>query len=397
MVDVAVLAIVAWNVARGVRRGFLESVVNLAVFVLSVSMAASWTALVAGWSAAQFGIPYSISEFVGFVVIWALGSLLLGAAAGFVTGPFDVLLWGSVLDLLLSLVTCAVKGIAVAGFSLMLVLSPPTLLLGFVPNMLADLRAAVEQSNLASKVVEGMSLYERWARPLLTLPASWLRPDLTPPSRLGPPGRGSSAMKDVLPAAGARGPQPHEPPAQALPPQSTPPTTGQGFPREVYEGLDLLDRAGDTWVRDAVNRWVATIRFVPGGDAAGHLPGTGYFGQMTPTHYLNGIYYSEIIFAQGQRQRGRFFAGWLAHEATHVLQSNTDLAAYKNCVVRESQAYLLQGYVLLDLFGQDLDAIRRASGVYPHEIQYAAAAKAGDIDAMVRYVGPGKEGIGECP
>ncbi len=394
-VDVAILGIVAWNVANGVRRGLVSSAVDLAVFVLSISVALAWNLRVADWVTGQLDIPSSVAQPLAFGAIWLITGLLLGMIGGFLTGPFDLLLRGSALDLMLGIVPAAAKGVAVSGFAVILFLNPPSLLAGSAPTVFSTVQEALNGSKLAPRLADGISTYEGWVQPLLAGTSNLILPNLNHPPAGTPIGGGNEAKKRILPGGPPPAPRPPTPEAPPVPP---PPTTGQGFPREIYDALDLLDRAGDSWVRDTVNRWVTDIRFLPSGDAAGHLRGTGYFGVATLTSHPNGSYYGEIVFAESQRNRGRFLAGWLAHEATHVWQANTDLNAYNTCTIRESQAYLLQGYVLLDLFGGDLGALKHASGVYGDEIRYATAASNNDMNDMVAYVtGKNPQGFVACP
>ena len=392
-VDIMILGTIAWNIAYGVRRGLLGSAVDFAVFLLSISVALAWNGVAAEWATRELRLQSALAQPITFVLIWIVAALLLGAAGQFFTAPFQWLLWGSTIDLLLSTVPSAARGVAVAGFGLVLVLAPPIALAALAPGPAAELQQTARRSALAPKVSEATHAYAKWVGSLIAAPQIMSLPPSVNDSAVGSVGgTGAAAIAKTLPNGGVTSPQRSASDTNVLPPRSIPPKTGQGFPREVYSALDLLDRVGDSWVRDTLNRWVTSIRFVPSGDAAGHIAGTGYFGVMRPTQYLDGVYYSEIYIAQGQAQRGPLLAGWLVHEAAHVLQANTDVEAYKNCTVRESQAYLLQGYVLLDLFGNDVEALQNVPGIYPHEVRYARAAIRHDIDAMVRYT----REIGEC-
>lgn len=173
------------------------------------------------------------------------------------------------------------------------------------------------------------------------------------------------------------------PPSQ--PASQSPPVTGQGFPGEIYATFDMLDNVGEGWVRQDAMRWVKSFRFLANGDAQGHIAGTGFFGETAPgSAWSDGNYYSDITFSEHERGRGKFLAAAVAHEVAHAVQANTDTASYLVCTRRESQAYLLQGYALLDLFG-NLASVQSDPGHDSGDLQYATAAQNGDLDAMVRY------------
>ncbi|MBI2887948.1 MAG: CvpA family protein [Chloroflexi bacterium] len=373
--DLVIFGIVAWNMANGLRSGTVWATLDLAVLLLSVTVASALYARLAIWSYEAFGLPVYAGEPTAFGLVWVVAHGLLGAFGTIVAEPFAFITRGSALDRAVSLLPSAAKGLAVAGFLVALVLSPPAALLIHAPGVAVTLQDAFSQSQFAPPLARWVAGYGNLAQRLSE-------------GRLPHAGNAAQVMGEVLPGrhAGATTMQPDPPPvmrtAPPVTPKTPPPVTGQGFPPEVYESLDLLDRSGNSWVRNTLNQWVMSVRFLPS-DGAGRIRETVYFGRADPRPH-DGVYYHEIVLADSQRSRGKFLAGWLTHEATHVLQMNTDRAAYDNCKVREPQAYMLQGYALLDLFG-DLDAVRKAKGVYRDEIRYATAAKNNDMADLLEY------------
>lgn len=182
-IDIAILVVVVWNVANGIRAGFVAAAVDLISFLLAVSIAVMSYVRVADFAVAQFGVPSLIPQPLAFAVIWMVTSFLIGTIGGFIAGPFGFLLRGSPLDMLLTLVPSAVKGFAVCGFILMLLMAPPPLPLplGQIGGALDEVRDAMQDSMLASELVERASGYDRWARKLLEEPVSQTLSLLTVP------------------------------------------------------------------------------------------------------------------------------------------------------------------------------------------------------------------------
>ncbi len=173
-IDIAILVVVAWNVANGVRGGFVSAVVELIAFLLAVSLAVVSYVRVADFVVAQFNVPALIAQPLAFAVIWGITSILVGTIGRFIAGPFGFLLRGSPLDMLLCIVPSAVKGFAVSGFSLMLFIATPPLPIP-IPAVGATLdvvRDSMHDSLLASELVERTSAYDRWARAALEEPVS---------------------------------------------------------------------------------------------------------------------------------------------------------------------------------------------------------------------------------
>lgn len=182
-IDIAILIVVAWNVANGVRAGFVSALVDLIAFLLSVSIAVISYVRIADFAVMQFNVPTLIAQPVAFAGIWLVTSLLVGTIGRFIAGPFGFLLRGSPLDMLLCLVPSALKGFAVCGFALMLVLSPPPLPIPVpgVGNTLDQIRDAAHDSLLTSELVERTASYDRWARGVLEEPVSQTLSVLTVP------------------------------------------------------------------------------------------------------------------------------------------------------------------------------------------------------------------------
>src|SRR5579862_7608688 len=99
-VDVAIIAVVAWSVADGVRRGFVGATVSLVAFVLSIVIATMSYSQVAAWASDQWNIPAMLAQPVAFGALWAITGFLIGTIGRFIAGPFGFLLHGSPLDVL---------------------------------------------------------------------------------------------------------------------------------------------------------------------------------------------------------------------------------------------------------------------------------------------------------
>ncbi len=171
-VDVAILVVVAWNIANAVRWGVVTAVVSLVAFLLSVSLAVVAYVRVADWAAAQFGLPGLIAQPIAFGAVWFVTNFLLATVGSFLAAPFGWLLRGAPLDMLISIVPGAIKGFAVSGFALMLMLAPPPLPVGVPGDAFANVRQAMQDSQLAGELIARTSAYDRWARGVLEEPVS---------------------------------------------------------------------------------------------------------------------------------------------------------------------------------------------------------------------------------
>lgn len=170
-IDVAILAVVGWNIANGVRGGFVGATVSLLAFLISVSIALISYVRVADWAAEQFGLPSLVAQPMAFGALWLITSFLVGIVGRFVAGPFGFLLRGSPLDTLLSLAPAAIHGFAICGFALMLILAAPPFP-GRPAGLLTDIREAMQESQLAGELMKRTAGYDRWARRLLEEPVS---------------------------------------------------------------------------------------------------------------------------------------------------------------------------------------------------------------------------------
>lgn len=171
-VDGAIVLVVAWNVADGVRRGFVGAAVALVAFLLSVSIALMSYAQVGEVLADRWGVPTLMAQPLAFGALWLITGYLVGVVGGFVAAPFGFLFHGSPLDILLSVAPAALKGLAVAGFGLMLLLAPPPLPAGAPGGLFAEVREAARTSQLAGELVQRTAAFDRWARRLLEAPVA---------------------------------------------------------------------------------------------------------------------------------------------------------------------------------------------------------------------------------
>lgn len=164
-VDIAILAIVAWNVAAGVRRGFMGALVDLLGFLLSLAIALTLYVQAAEWAVRQWNVPDLFSQPLAFAGLWVVTSVSISLVGGLLGAPIAQFLRGSTSDIVLSLVPSALKGAAVAGVVLTLLLSlpplPPIFPLG---QAFADLREAIQESELAGPLVERTAALDRLAR-----------------------------------------------------------------------------------------------------------------------------------------------------------------------------------------------------------------------------------------
>lgn len=172
-VDIAILLVVAWNIADGVRRGFILSLIDLLRFALSLIIPLTFYVQLADWVVDQWAVPGLLAQPLAFVGLWAGTGIVVGVVGRFVGAPFAALLRGSALDLLLSLVPSAVKGLAVAGVILTILFAIPPLS-PVMPGSraFAGLREAMQESQLAAMLVERTAAFDRIARELLGEPLS---------------------------------------------------------------------------------------------------------------------------------------------------------------------------------------------------------------------------------
>jgi len=172
-IDIAILAVVAWNIADGARRGFVGALVSLAGFILSAVIALSFYPQAAGWIASQWGLPELLANPAAFACLWFATGIVVSIVGHVVGAPFAALLRGSALNVLLSVVPSVLKGVAVSGFALMLILSVPPLPQGGPGEKgFSDLREAVQASEVATALVERTAAFDRYAREVIGEPIS---------------------------------------------------------------------------------------------------------------------------------------------------------------------------------------------------------------------------------
>lgn len=164
-VDIVILAIVAWNIAAGVRRGFMGALVDLLGFLLSLAIALTLYVQAAEWAVRQWNVPDLLAQPLAFAVLWVVTSVTVSLIGSLLGAPVAAFLRGSTSDLLLSMVPSTLKGAVVAGVLLTLLLSlpplPPVIPLG---QAFADLREAIQESELAGALVERTAALDRLAR-----------------------------------------------------------------------------------------------------------------------------------------------------------------------------------------------------------------------------------------
>jgi len=172
-VDIAILLVVAWNLADGIRRGVIGSVVDLLAFILSVIVSVAFYVQLADYGASQWGIPRLLARPLAFAVLWVATSTAAGWIGRVVGAPFAALLRGSALDTVLSVVPAAAKGFLVAGFVLTIILAVPPLPEGMPGQReFARAREAIQGSTLAGELVQRTAAFDRLAREVVGEPLS---------------------------------------------------------------------------------------------------------------------------------------------------------------------------------------------------------------------------------
>lgn len=170
-VDIAILLVVAWHIADGVRRGFIPALVDLVGFLVSLAIALTFYVRAAEWAAEQWQIPALLAQPLAFAGLWIAVSFIIGAVGHVVGGPFAALMRGSALDLLLSILPSSLKGLAVAAFALTVILAVPPLAEG-APGQrgFANLREVIQGSTLANELVQRAAIFDRLAREMVGQP-----------------------------------------------------------------------------------------------------------------------------------------------------------------------------------------------------------------------------------
>jgi uncharacterized protein YkwD/uncharacterized membrane protein required for colicin V production len=172
-VDIAILLVVAWNLADGIRRGFIGSLVDLLAFILAVIVSVTFYVQLADYAASQWGLPRLMARPLAFAVIWIATSAVISWVGRALGSPFAALLRGSPLDILLSIPPAAAKGFLVAGFVITILLAVPPLADGMPGQReFAAVREAIQRSALAGELVQRTAALDRTAREIVGEPLS---------------------------------------------------------------------------------------------------------------------------------------------------------------------------------------------------------------------------------
>src|SRR4051794_40775043 len=153
-IDIVIVVIIAWNIADGIRKGFIPALFDLIGFVAAVVVALSWYVAAAEWINAQWGIPTLLAQPVAFAGVWIVASIVFSIAGHFLGAPFAALLHGKSLDLVLSVIPSAVKGLIVSGLLLLVIMAIPPVALGLPgTEALASARESIQNSPLATQLL----------------------------------------------------------------------------------------------------------------------------------------------------------------------------------------------------------------------------------------------------
>src|SRR5918997_6543327 len=127
VVDVVVLVVVGLFAVGGMRRGFLFGLVDLAVFGLSIVVAARLAGFV-GEPLRERGIPTELAYGTGLVIVGVVSLAVIGLAARVLLAPLAALGAGTPLGWangVLGLLPGAIRGLAVAALLVLLVSALP--------------------------------------------------------------------------------------------------------------------------------------------------------------------------------------------------------------------------------------------------------------------------------
>lgn len=172
-IDIAILLVVAWNIADGIRRGFMGALIGLLGFVLSVSIALSFYPQASAWATETWGLPALLATPAAFAALWVGTGLIVGIVGHFIARPFAALLKGSNLDVPLSVLPSALKGLAVSALVLTVLLSVPPLPAGApAERAFVEVREAVQVSAFAGELVERTAGFDRFTREIIGEPLS---------------------------------------------------------------------------------------------------------------------------------------------------------------------------------------------------------------------------------
>jgi uncharacterized protein YkwD len=172
-VDIAILLVVAWNIADGARRGFIGSLIGLAGFALSLVVSLTFYPQVAEWASGQWPIPELLSKPLAFGALWIVTSIAVTIVGGLITRPVAWLIRGTTMDIVLSIIPSALKGLLVSGIILTIILAVPPLGPGMPAYQgFAQLREAIQKSQFAGALVERTAALDRFAREVVGEPLS---------------------------------------------------------------------------------------------------------------------------------------------------------------------------------------------------------------------------------
>jgi uncharacterized membrane protein required for colicin V production len=127
LIDVAILVVVGLFAVGGMRRGFLLGLVDLAVFGLSIIVAARLARSV-GDPLRERGIPIELANGAGLVIVGVVSFAAIGLAARVLLAPLAALGAGTPLGWangVLGLLPGALRGLAVAALLVLLVSALP--------------------------------------------------------------------------------------------------------------------------------------------------------------------------------------------------------------------------------------------------------------------------------
>ena len=147
VVDVVILAVVGLFAVGGMRRGFLLGLVDLAVFGLSIVVAARLAGSVAE-PLRERRIPVELATGAGFVIVGVVSMAVIGLAARVLLAPLSALGAGTPLGWangVLGLLPGALRGLAVAALLVLLVSSLP-------PEL--ELRDSLREARLAQPIAD---------------------------------------------------------------------------------------------------------------------------------------------------------------------------------------------------------------------------------------------------
>jgi uncharacterized protein YkwD/uncharacterized membrane protein required for colicin V production len=172
-IDIAILLVIAWHIADGVRRGFVAALVDLAAFVVSLVVALTGYVQLGEWAAARWNLPSLLARPLAFGAIWIVTGLVVSLFGRIIGAPFSMLIRATGLDAILSIVPSGLKGLIVAGVVVTVILSVPPLPEGLPGQQgFAFVRESMQDSQLATELVERTAVLDRVAREVIGEPIS---------------------------------------------------------------------------------------------------------------------------------------------------------------------------------------------------------------------------------